>query len=138
GHVEISVADAQIVVVPGDPLSGVTLADEPSLRMNYEITVEAMKLMGSDFFCGLTFPVGPASCTLIAGGWGGALVGLSSIDGQDASENSTTQFRKFDVNHWYRFRVRVTPDRIQAWIDDEQLIDADIDEKEIGMRPGEI
>ena len=27
--------------------------------------------------------------TLIVGGWGGGLVGISSIDGEDASNNST-------------------------------------------------
>src|SRR4030095_13557208 len=59
-------------------------------RMNYEISLEAMRVDGSDFFCGLTFPVGEDPCSLIVGGWGGGVVGLSSLDGEDAANNETT------------------------------------------------
>ena len=50
---------------------------------------ETHGMQGGDFFCGLTFPYGDASCTFVVGGWGGGLVGLSSINGDDASENET-------------------------------------------------
>ena len=56
----------------------------------------------------------------------------------DASENFTTQFRKFLPNRWYRIRLRVTAKKLEAWIDDEQLVDADIEGKKISMRLGEI
>lgn len=138
GHGPVEVVDAQIVIDMGDPLSGVTLAAEPPLRMNYELTLEAMKVQGDDFFCGLTFPVDKTCCTLVAGGWGGSLVGISSLDGMDASENSTGKFKKFEKNRWYRFRVRVTPAKIEAWIDDEQLVDVEIAGRKVGMRLGEI
>jgi hypothetical protein len=49
--------------------------------MNYEIKLEAKKVTGNDFFCGMTFPVGDSFCSFIVGGWGGPVVGLSSIDG---------------------------------------------------------
>jgi hypothetical protein len=97
-----------------------------------------MKLTGSDFFCALTVPVDKACGTLVLGGWGGSLIGFSSIDDLDASENSTTQFKKFDNNKWYHIRLRVTPKKIEAWIDDEQWVNADIEGKKVGMRPGEI
>lgn len=32
----------------------------------------------------------------------------------------------------------MTPDRIQAWIDDEAVIDAGIGNRVVGLRPGEI
>ena len=57
---------------------------------DYEVTLEAMRVDGNDFFCGMTFPAGKDPCTLIVGGWGGTVVGLSSINGMDASENETT------------------------------------------------
>jgi len=135
---EIKVEDGSLMIGMGEPLSGITFAGEPPARMNYEITLEAMKVTGDDFFCALTTPVGKECGTLVLGGWGGALIGFSSIDDLDASENSTTQFKKFDKNKWYRVRLRVTPQKIEAWIDDEQWVNADIDGKKVSMRPGEI
>lgn len=135
---EVKVEDGHIVLGMGEPLTGITLAGEPPARTNYEISLEAMKLVGDDFFCALTVPVGKECGTLVLGGWGGALVGFSSIDDLDASENSTTQFKKFDRNKWYRIRMRVTPEKLEAWIDDEQWLNADIEGKKVSMRPGEI
>lgn len=137
-HGEVSVTNGEIRLDAGDPLTGITFAGEPPARMNYEISLDAMKLEGDDFFCALTAPVGPENCTLVIGGWGGALVGISSIDGFDASENFTTKFRKFEPNHWYHIRFRVTANKLQAWIDEEEIIDADIEGKKISMRHGQI
>ncbi len=91
--------------------------------MNYEVALDAMRLMGSDFFCGLTVPVGETFCSLIVGGWGGSLLGISSVEGMDASENETTKFTNFESGRWYRIRLRVTEKRIEGWIDKEKLID---------------
>lgn len=135
---EVTVKDEQIIIGSGDPLTGITFASEPPARINYEISLEAMKLDGDDFFCALTVPVGQSACTLVIGGWGGSLVGVSNIDEMDASENFTTQFRKFVSNRWYRIRFQVTSKKLEAWIDDEQLVDADIEGKKISMRLGEI
>jgi len=128
-----------MVIAAGETLSGFTWTKGSELpRENYEITLEAMKLTGSDFFCGLTFPVGKSACSLIVGGWGGMVVGLSSIDHVDASENETTQGREFKDGRWYRVRVRVSGDKIQAWIDDEQLVDVEIGGRKISLRGGDI
>ena len=135
---EIKVEDGQILLGMGEPLTGITWTGEPPARMDYEITLEAMKLVGDDFFVALTVPVGPACGTLVLGGWGGSLIGFSSIDDLDASENTTTQFKKFEKNHWYRIRMKVTAKKLEAWIDDEQWLNADIEGKKISMRPGEI
>ena len=59
-------------------------------KVDYEVNLDAKRVAGNDFFCGITFPVGKRFCSLIVGGWGGATVGLSSIDGKDAAENETT------------------------------------------------
>jgi len=106
--------------------------------MNYEVTLEAMRVEGSDFFCGLTVPVRDSFCTLIVGGWGGSLVGISSLDDLDASENETTNFETFEKEQWYQIRMRVTGKKIQAWIDDHKLIDVDVTNKRISLRPGDI
>ena len=78
----------------GDPFTGLNWTNTFP-EANYEITMEAMRLSGSDFFCGLTVPVGTNFCSLIVGGWGGSLFGISSIDGMDASENETTKFQNY-------------------------------------------
>ena len=94
-----------------------------------------MKVDGNDFFCGMTFPVDKDPCTLIVGGWGGTVVGLSSINGMDASENETTTLRQFEKNRWYRIRLKVAGGKIQAWIDDEQVVDFTIGDNMISIRP---
>ena len=130
---------AAIVIDQGVTLSGITSTRGAALpRVNYEVTLEAMKLAGADFFCGLTFPVGKSACTLIVGGWGGMVVGISSIDHADASENDTTQGMEFALNRWYRIRVRVTEQKIEAWIDDEQKLEVETKGRIIGLRPGDI
>lgn len=134
GEGQISVRDGRIVLEFGEPLTGITWRG-PVPRINYEVRLEAMKLAGSDFFCALTFPVGDSSCSLVLGGWGGSTVGLSTIDGLDASENETTQQIAFDDNRWYAVRVRVTDARITAWLDDRPIVDVATAGRKIGIRP---
>ena len=43
-------------------------------KTDYEVSLEAMRVDGVDFFCGMTFPVRSEFCTLIVGGWGGEVV----------------------------------------------------------------
>jgi hypothetical protein len=133
GEGEVSVDDEKLILDFGSSLTGVTFTGEFP-KTNYEVRLEAMRVDGRDFFCGMTFPVSEAYCSLIVGGWGGAVVGLSSIDGKDASENETTKFMKFDNQRWYAFRLRVTPQRIQAWIDEQPIIDQDIEGRKISTR----
>jgi hypothetical protein len=102
--------------------------------MNYELSLEAMRVDGSDFFCGLTFPVGKDPCSLIVGGWGGGVVGLSSLDGEDAANNETTQYMNFAKGRWYKIRLRVVPNNIRAWIDEEKVVDVDTTDRRISIR----
>lgn len=128
-----------IIIEKGTTLSGFNWTKGSLLpRTNYEISLEAMKLEGEDFFCGLTFPVGKSACSFIVGGWGGNVVGLSSVDNSDASDNDTSQNMEFAPNRWYRIRVRVTDEKIQAWIDDDQKIDLETKGRIISLRPGDI
>ena len=106
----------------------------------YVVELEARRMSGSDFFCGLTFPVrtGTESVSLIVGGWGGSLVGISSIDGLDASENSTASQHDFETQRWYRIRVEVGKERLQAWIDDRQVVAAHTEGQRLSLREGPI
>ena len=132
-HGNVYVRDASIILQTGDSLTGVIWAG-PVLRMNYEINLDAMRVDGDDFFCGLTFPVGDSCVTFIVGGWAGSVCGISSINYYDASDNETTVKAYFDNNRWYHIRVRVTPGRIQCWIDDEQYVDLQTRGKKLTVR----
>jgi hypothetical protein len=137
GAGEVTVDDGSILLGMGAMLTGVAYTN-PLPKIDYEVSLKAMKIDGSDFFCGLTFPVRDSFCTLIAGGWGGGLVGLSSLDNYDASENESSTFRAFEKNRWYAFRLRVTQSKIQAWLDGDPLIDVTITDRKISLRPGDI
>ena len=135
GQGKVYVKDESIILEMGNDMTGITW-DGPLVRMNYEITLEAMRVSGSDFFCGLTFPVDANHCSLVLGGWGGTLCGLSNIDYYDAANNETTQFISFENGRWYHVRLRVTPGRIQAWLDksEEALVDIEISGRKIDTR----
>lgn len=136
---QFSEGSAAIILEKSSHLSGITWAEARDIpRMNYEISLEAMKLEGSDFFCGLTFPVGDAACTFVAGGWGGMVTGISCIDNSDASDNETSSSREYRHNCWYRIRVRVTPGKLQAWIDNDLVVDFETEGRKLDLRFGEI
>ena len=128
-----------IVLARSKYLSGITFADGSKLpRMNYELSLEAMRTEGSDFFCGLTFPIGETAVTFVVGGWGGMVTGISCIDNSDASDNDTTTGKEYKPNQWYRIRVRVTPAKLEAWIDDEQVVDVETTGRRLDLRFGDI
>ena len=47
-------------------------------------------------------------------GWGGSLVGLSSIDDLEASGNQTATIREFKEMTWYKIRLRVSGERSES------------------------
>ncbi len=109
-------------------------------EMPYELELEARKVSGADFFCGLTFPLSsPEECvTLIMGGWGGGTVGISSVDGMDASENETTTYGDFEQGRWYEIRIRVERECLSVFLDGKQVVDLETRGKNLGLRPGVI
>ena len=133
----VEVRNGLLVFFKGDNFVGVNYTNEIP-RTNYEITLEAMRVAGDDFFCGLTFPVNDSFCSLIVGGWGGGLVGLSSLDGADASENETTKFITFEKGRWYRIRLRVTEQKIEAWIEQKKVVDVNTIGRKLSLRFGDI
>lgn len=133
GDGEIQVEEGQLILERGTPLTGLTWTKEFP-KQDFEISLDAQRVEGSDFFVGLTFPVRDSHASFIVGGWAGSVVGISCIDGHDASDNATTQVMKFDNGKWYKFKIQVRADRIRCWIDDKQIIDQDIKGKRIHTR----
>jgi hypothetical protein len=134
GQGAVEVKDGRIVMGMGQPLTGITWKGKDLPLINYELQLEAQRVEGNDFFCALTFPVGKDPCTLVLGGWGGGVIGLSNIDGFDASENETTGYKTFEDGKWYKVRVRAQEDRIQAWLDDARIVNVETKDKRIGVR----
>jgi hypothetical protein len=133
GEGEVTVADGVIRIARGSDLSGITWQGKFPIQ-GYEIALDARRMDGHDFFCGLTFPVADSHCSLILGGWGGGLVGLSSIDGNDAANNATTQIMSFEARRWYAVRVRVSPERIECFLDGKRIIDQPLDGHSVSIR----
>ncbi len=136
GHGEVRVEKGLLVLEQGY-VTGVNWTNSLP-KGNYEISLEAKRVSGSDFFCGLTFPIADTNVTLIVGGWGGSVVGISSIDGFDASENETTRFMTFENGKWYSIRVRVTPGKLEAWLDKQKIVDVKTEGRKLSLRSGPI
>ncbi len=130
----VQVSQGSIVIGMGDGCSGIHLKDTFPV-INYEIELQAKKVSGNDFFCGMTFPVGETFCSFICGGWGGPVVGLSTIDGNDAAHNETQVLKKFEHDQWYSIHLKVTDTKIEAWIDSEQLVDFKTEGRKLSIRP---
>ena len=130
----VFVSGDKIVLGAGDGCTGITWKGILP-ETNYQISLEAMRVEGNDFFCGLTFPAGKAPCTLILGGWGGTTVGLSSIDGLDASDNETNLLMKFENGRWYSVSVMVTQTSIVAHVDSIKVVDFSYAGRKLSVRP---
>lgn len=138
GRGKVRVEDGVILLGGGAPMTGVTTTRTDLPHTNYEVRFEAARVEGADFFASLTFPVGDSHCTWVTGGWGGDIVGLSNIDGWDASDNETRTYYDFDPGRWYNFRVRVTSERIQCWIDEQPVINVAIAGRAVSLRFGDM
>lgn len=133
GEGDVYVENGEVVISQGADLSGIHTEKEIP-KSNYEIQFEAQRAAGSDFFAGLTFPVKDSHCSLIVGGWGGGVCGISSLNGMDASENETTSYQQFEKGKWYKIRIVVRDNHLSAWLDDKQIVDVDTTDMKIGVR----
>jgi hypothetical protein len=134
GEGEVYVKEGVVGFHMGNPLTGITWDGADLPKVNYELTFESRRVEGGDFFCALTFPYKDSHASVVLGGWGGAVTGMSSINGYDASENETTDYYKFEKGQWYKVRLKVTDSTITAFIDDEQLFQVETADKTISTR----
>jgi hypothetical protein len=123
GEGEVEVKDGMIIMNHGASLTGITTKRKDLPTMNYELSFEAQRLDGFDFFAAATFPVDKSHATFLNGGWGGSVTGISSVDGYDASENETSQYFDYKDKRWYKFRIRVSTEKIKCFVDDKEVID---------------
>ena len=135
GQGEVKVENGAIKVGEGATLSGIHWDGEALPRTNYEFSLEAMKIDGTDFFCGIVFPVGKDTCSFVAGGWGGGVTGLSSVDHMNASENETASDQTYVKNKWYTIKLRVTPAKIEVWLDTKQVVNLELKDRQISVHP---
>ncbi len=137
GEGKVSVDDGIIVLNQGSDMTGITWTGDALPKMNYEVSLMAQRIEGNDFFCGLTFEINDDPCSLIIGGWGGGVVGISSLDGLDAANNETARYESFERGEWYRIRLRVSDLGLMAWIGDKQVVSVATKGKKISIR-GEV
>ncbi|MFT7487380.1 MAG: hypothetical protein ACI9F9_003241, partial [Candidatus Paceibacteria bacterium] len=134
GEGEVEQRDGWTMLPMGVALTGIRRPQGLPRNIDYELELTARRDLGSDFFCGLTFPVHDEFATLIIGGWGGGLCGISCIDMRDASDNDTKSIRNLRDKQAYSIRLRVQALRIQAWLDGELIVDANIQGKSLCLR----
>ena len=137
GSLTPRVENGTILLTAGHPLTGITWSGKFP-ESAYELRFEAARLLGGDFFASVTFPASGNFATWVIGGWGGDIIGISSIDGWDASDNETRSYFNFDTGHYYTFRLQVTADKIMAWIGDQRIVNVEIRGRTISLRPGDI
>jgi Domain of Unknown Function (DUF1080) len=134
GDGSVKVENGEIVLESGKPFTGITWAGPELPKANYELALQARRVEGRDFFAGVTFPVGDSFCSLILGGWGGTVIGLSSVNSEDASQNQTSQSMEFELGRWYNARIRVTDAAIEVWLDERQIIKQELKGNKISIR----
>lgn len=122
---KVQIASGVLSLGRGNPMTGVTTSRKDLPATDFEISFEARRLDGDDFFAALTFPVGTGFLTFVNGGWSGNITGLSSIDGADASENETSCLIKFENEVWYQMKVRVQAEQVQCFVNDKKVVDFD-------------
>lgn len=130
----VRVADGVITLATGSPMTGITSTRGDLPKIDYLLSYEARRTQGNDFFAAATFPVRESFVTLVAGGWGGSVTGLSLINGSSAAENPTNHFIRYANDTWYRFEVAVTARAVQVRIDGKEVFTFDHADTELKTR----
>ncbi|MCB1226755.1 MAG: DUF1080 domain-containing protein [Verrucomicrobiales bacterium] len=144
GEGAVTLSPGSLRLEQGQPMTGARFSPDWQAAglplIDYAISFEARRVEGRDFFATLTFPVGELDRCLswVVGGWGGTVVGISSVDHADASENSTRGEMAFEQGRWYRLRLEVRQTEVSAWIDDRPMVRLNLKGHHLGLRSGDI
>lgn len=136
-----TILQGAIRLEPGQPMTGARFEAWQTFKLpvtRYAIEYEAMRVDGNDFFGTVTFPVNDSHVSLVVGGWGGTLVGISSIDDMDANENNTRGNAYFKNNTWYKVRIEIRDEDLRVWIDAKLFVNTSLKGHKLGLRPGDI
>jgi hypothetical protein len=92
--------------------------------MDYEVVFEVARTAGLRFPY-VVFAVGDSHGVWFMAGRDGTYAGLSTVDGKgyDQKGNPTYRRVRYAAKRWYKARLRVAGGKVEAWVDDEQVID---------------
>ena len=134
GQGELELLEHALLLNTGYPLTGITRTGSVPV-VPFELRGTCRRLVGNDFFCGLTFPVEQGHLSLILGGWGGATCGLSNLDGEDASNNGSTFYLWTPPDQAVELRLVVESDRVRLWLDGTLYLDQNLKGVQCQVRP---
>jgi WD40 repeat protein/serine/threonine protein kinase/formylglycine-generating enzyme required for sulfatase activity len=121
-HGRVFAKDGQLVMEKGDPATGIK-STRSLPKIDYEVSLEAMRHGGTGSMCEVIFPVNDQSCKLDLGGGDNKYVYIEHVDGHTGPNNVTRQDMVCENDRWYSLRLRVTDVAIQVWVDDEKVVD---------------
>jgi len=118
----VRVSEGNLTLGRGDPQTGVAWMGELP-PVDYEVSLEARRDPGSDAYWYLCLPTAEGGVRLDVGERKGTFLGLSCVDGQGCQHNDTGRKASVPIDRWFRVRARVTEEKVEAWLDDEQVVD---------------
>ncbi|MBM4039871.1 MAG: DUF1080 domain-containing protein [Planctomycetes bacterium] len=112
-------------------------------RLNYEVSLEAMKIAGNVDFCMIVFPIGDQEAVWkFGGGATGNHVALHWVNGGVIPGDEAARVTDITAGRWYKLRIRVTDERVEGWMDEEKKFDLargatkfTLEDMYAGMRP---
>ncbi|MBM4036286.1 MAG: DUF1080 domain-containing protein [Planctomycetes bacterium] len=123
GQVPAVHVEGGAIILPGDKCwTGLRRTQRPPMA-NYEFEAEVMRVAGGGDFFYIVFPAEQERCAFIVGGWRGVVVGLDLVDAARADSNPTGTRATFEVGKWYAIRLRVTKEKVEAWIGGDKVVD---------------
>jgi serine/threonine-protein kinase len=123
----------ELIFEKGDPATGIAWTREVR-RVDYEISLEAMRERGTGSLCEVFFPFKDEYCKLAVAG-DNTMVCLELVDDRPGPQNATQRKFACQDGRWYRIRLRVTAAAIEAWVDDEKMVDFDPARHKLSLHP---
>lgn len=130
---EIEIKDKVLVLHKGNPFTRLNWTGLMP-TCNYEVDFDAKRSEGNDLFCRLVFPAGDAFALLVLSGRTELTGGIFSVDDQELAEYRSADPIKFENEHWYHIRLRVTEQNILVWVADQKIADLDIIAQQLPRR----
>ena len=128
-----TIVDGAIRLPKGAPGSGIKYNGKVP-KINYELTYQARRVEGNDFFGLAVIPYKDKSFGFVLGGWGGTLCGFSRLDGYSADENSSAFTYNFKNNVWYDVKLKITEKELVVYINGEKMKSVDMEDREVSNR----